>query len=276
MASIFDQYGIKEVVDGTFYALEDNKRLDVLKGQPVLFLDTLKVSTAEVTADQSDAKGGRGNTTLIIWDFNKEVTITLQDALISPLSLALISGGSVEEATALAPTTIQQRGVFVAKAATEGEPTADIVIPSAAGTLDTDAVHYAIYNKKRYFGTAVGNTISFTSDAKGLTDASFAYEAEVEVFYSIKITGATGDATTITIDSANFPGTYKFVGDTVIRSQQTGADEPFQMVIEKCKMNSEFSLTMEAEGDPSTLDMNLRVLRDNDGNMIKFIKYNLD
>lgn len=276
MASIFDQYGIKEVVDGTFYALEDNKRLDVLKGQPVLFLDTLKVSTAEVTADQSDAKGGRGNTTLIIWDFNKEVTITLQDALISPLSLALITGGSVEEATALAPTTIQQRGVFVAKGAIEGDPTADITIPATAGTLDTDAVHYAIYNKKRYFGTAAGNTISFTSDANGDTDASFDDGAEVEVFYSIKITGETGDATTITIDSANFPGTYKFVGDTVIRSQQTGADEPFQMVIEKCKMNSEFSLTMEAEGDPSAIDMNLRVLRDNGGNMIKFIKYNLD
>jgi hypothetical protein len=33
---------------------------------------------------------------------------------------------------------------------------------------------------------------------------------------------------------------------------------------------------MEAEGDPTVFDMNLRVLRADDGSMIKFIKYDLD
>jgi hypothetical protein len=43
MASILDRYGIKEVADVTFYKLED----DGTPGVPVLFLDTLKVSTIE-------------------------------------------------------------------------------------------------------------------------------------------------------------------------------------------------------------------------------------
>lgn len=266
MASIFDQYGVKEVVDGTFYALEDDSRLNVLKGQPVLFLDTLKVSTAEVTADQTEAKGGRGSATLIIWDFNKEITITLQDALISPLSLALITGGSVTESSNSVATKVQQHSSI--KPSSNGN---SITIGGNV-TVDENSTHYAIYNGTRYSGNASSNVISFNG-------ATFTTSNEVEVFYTVKIGGTagyTGDATLITIDSANYPGTYKFVGDTVIRSFDTGADEPFQMVVEKCKMNSEFTITMEAEGEPSIFDMNLRVLRDKDGNMIKFIKYNLD
>lgn len=264
MANIFDQYGIKEVVDGTFYALAADTRLGITQGQPVLFIDTLKVSTAEVTAEQTEAKGGRGNTSLIIWDFGKEITVTLQDALISPLSLALITGGTVEEATENDAITVQQHAVLE-------EATANTVTVDTNISVDDTVTPYAIYDGVRYTGVASSNTLTFNG-------ATFENGAMVEVFYGVKIGGEanfSGDATLITINAANFPGTYKFVGDTVIRSQETGADEPFQMVIEKCKMQSEFTITMEAEGDPSVFDMNLRVLRDNDNNMIKFIKYNL-
>jgi len=43
MASILDRYGIKEVCDVTFYEITK----DGTPGKPVLFLDTLKVSTIE-------------------------------------------------------------------------------------------------------------------------------------------------------------------------------------------------------------------------------------
>ena len=39
------------------------------------------------------------------------------------------------------------------------------------------------------------------------------------------------------------------------------------------KMNAEKTITMQAEGDPSTFSMSLRVLRPEDGNMMKLIKY---
>lgn len=41
---------------------------DGTPGKPVLFLDTLKVSTIEQTAEQVDARGGKGNPKLITWD----------------------------------------------------------------------------------------------------------------------------------------------------------------------------------------------------------------
>ena len=59
---------------------------------PVLFLDTLKVSTLEQTAEQTAATGGKGNAQLIIWDYGKEITLTLQDALYSPASMSAMLG----------------------------------------------------------------------------------------------------------------------------------------------------------------------------------------
>ena len=60
MASILDMYGIKEVADVTFYRIDGNN-----KYTPVLYLDTLKVSTIEETASSTDATGGKGNAKLI-------------------------------------------------------------------------------------------------------------------------------------------------------------------------------------------------------------------
>ena len=88
MASIFDRYGIKEVADVTFYKIDSNGN----KGAPVLFLDTLKVSTVEQTASSADARGGKGNPKLVSWDFGKEINVTLTDALFSPASMAFMFG----------------------------------------------------------------------------------------------------------------------------------------------------------------------------------------
>ena len=58
-----------------------------------MYLDTLKVSTVEQTAEQSSARGGLGNPELIMWDYGKEITVTLEDALYSPASQSLMWGG---------------------------------------------------------------------------------------------------------------------------------------------------------------------------------------
>lgn len=50
----------------------------------------------------------------------------------------------------------------------------------------------------------------------------------------------------------------------------------FQLVFPKAKITSENTLTMEAEGDASTFDMNLKILRPADGKMVRLIKYSLD
>lgn len=55
--------------DVTFYQLGD----DGIPTNPVLYLDTLKVSTIEQTAEEAEATGGKGNAPLIIWDLTSTI-----------------------------------------------------------------------------------------------------------------------------------------------------------------------------------------------------------
>ena len=92
--NIFDQYGIKEVADVTLYSIH---RKDDGSGDlyyvPALYLDTLKISTAEQTAENVWAEGGLGNSRLICWDYGKQINVNLEDALCTPASLGLCWGG---------------------------------------------------------------------------------------------------------------------------------------------------------------------------------------
>ena len=64
--NLFQKYGIKEVADVVFYSI--NEIGDEVFYTPVLYLDTLKVSTIEKTAEKVDARGGYGNKKLITWN----------------------------------------------------------------------------------------------------------------------------------------------------------------------------------------------------------------
>lgn len=58
-----------------------------------MYFDTLKVSTVEQSAEQTSARGGVGNPELITWDYGKEISVSLEDALFTPASQSLMWGG---------------------------------------------------------------------------------------------------------------------------------------------------------------------------------------
>jgi hypothetical protein len=64
----------------------------VAEDTSTLEFDSLKVSNLEFTAEEAFARGGRGNPKLITWDYNREATLTLQDALLSMKTLAAVFG----------------------------------------------------------------------------------------------------------------------------------------------------------------------------------------
>lgn len=248
--NIFEQYGLKEVANVTFY--------DIKTGMPVLFLDTLKVSTIETTAENVEARGGWGNPALISWDYNKEVNVTLEDALFSAASLRTIMGAGIEVASAEAKTTIDINEEL---------------------TIDSNGKVKLSYTPKAgtvvsYLDEEIGEYVKKDAAAEIEIDADLAGQL-IRVFYKAEVDGTNGNAVTITIDAGKFGGTYRVVGDTIVRSKETGEDEPFQFVIEKAKIQSEVTFTMEAEGDPATFNLPLRVLRDDNGSMFKMIKYNM-
>lgn len=239
MASILDRYGIKEVADVTFYKIDANGDI----GAPVLYLDTLKVSTAEQTAENTSARGGKGNPELITWDYGKEITVTLEDALFSAKSMAIMFGSVDADGDAVIGTeasilkTVRKADVTNGKVDIHGETI----------TIPTDASYY-------------------TADGSSGTSTSYDY-----VTFALTVK----DISVINISAETFPGTYYVTGDTYARREADGLDEFFQFIIPKAKVQSEVTLTMEAEGDPSTFSMNLKVLRPANGPMMKLVKYNL-
>lgn len=92
--NLFDLYGIKEVADVTIYSIhkKEDGSGDVYY-VPALYLDTLKVTTVEKTAENTWAQGGLGNSRLVSWDYGKIINLTLEDALCTPASLGLCWGG---------------------------------------------------------------------------------------------------------------------------------------------------------------------------------------
>ena len=245
MASILDRYGIKEVADVTFY--EINKQTGE-RGAPVLYLDTLKVSTIEQTAEQTEARGGKGNPPLIIWDYGKEINVTLEDALFSAKSMAIMFGN--------------------------GTPAVSNATSTIYKTINWTATGTAYPTTGGY--TMNGKTYKVTSATIYDADGSTAASASVGTNYMVTLAlEAKTAATTIEISPNTFPGTYYVTGDTYARNEVDGSDEFFQFVIPKAKVQSENTITLEAEGDPSVFNLSLRVLRPKSGAMMQLIKYDL-
>ena len=258
MASILDRYGIKEVADVTFYELNQVGE----PTHPVLYLDTLKVSTIEQTAENSEARGGKGNAALIAWDYGKEINVTLEDALFSAKSMAIMFGNGTVKGYNDEKSFIMKSEQFIAT---------DTVLPTEATSADVakvvsgwnqaytgpDGKVYKKINPKFY-------------DAKGAKVDALVKNEKFFCSFDLNVDGAV-----IEISANSFPGTYYVTGDTYARSETTGKDEFFQFIIPKAKVQSENTITLEAEGDPSVFNMNLKVLRPADGVMMKLVKYNL-
>ena len=248
MANILDRYGIKEVADVTFYELSNTG----MPTHPVLYLDTLKVSTIEQTAEEAEARGGKGNAALIAWDYGKEINVTLEDALFSAKSMAIMFGnGKVK--------SFDDKGADYIMKTIQVVPTAKGVDPNGGKWTGPDGKQYDMINAKFY-------------DAEGKNILVSALEANERYLctFDLKATGAV-----IEVSGNSFPGTYYVVGDTFARSEASGNDEMFQFIIPKAKVTSENTITLEAEGDPSVFNMSLKVLRPADGIMMKLIKYEL-
>ena len=249
---------IKEVADVTFYKIN----ADGSKGIPVLFLDTLKVSTVEQTASSADARGGKGNPKLVSWDFGKEINVTLTDALFSPASMAIMFGDKDG-----ADTTNLDKIEKVAMAR--------ILANQADTVVEMDSKN-GRQSVKVLSGGAYADGITKVTDADGeeIGAESFATLTagdKVFVHYEVSPTAKK----TIDINADTFPGTYYITGDTYCRSDVTGEDDFFQFIIPKAKMSSENTITLEAEGDPSVFNLNLTVLRPESGPMMQLVQYNL-
>lgn len=432
--NIFEQYGIQEVADVTLYSIELDENDDEVY-VPILYLDTLKISTLEGTSEQVSARGGLGNPELITWDYGKEITVTLQDALYSPASQSLTWSGQYGSKNLELYGTFTKRifnkdkygrNIYLNEDGSIADFTlgnvenAKIIIESfsdfyEAGVdesitkynwivnlkmisdktgeryykKDNIGIQYNTYTQEWLFIQPEGNNTSTINSIdlkkkimdrsgvfrevivgsfqllveknKGITPPQEAiykiksglnnvyyldrmekcratqtfvintdnnllhhsysflekysqcpltvyidpktmkpYEPNTDEFYRkngeivqghlrvikqyeiyykwarSRAIDHTSLGHQIIIDAVHFPGTYRLVGETYARSRKTGKDHRYQFEIPLCKMSSDTNLTLEAGGEPTTFDMTLKVLRREDGTMMKLTQYSVE
>lgn len=233
---------------------------NVLRYIPVLFLDTLKVSTLEQASEKTDATGGRGNAKLITWDYGKEITLSIEDALYTPASMAAIWAGEHGDLkNGVKDTTIidrmekitAKRNFIIPAGNHEGTP--------SEGNVTAQAVYYD------------PKTMEPFQDGTPIAEGEVLYKFTRSVAYDGNSIGNT-----IEISADKFPGTYRVVGETLVRDKATGEDQRFQFIIPEAKMSAEStSITLEADGDPVVFSFTMDVLRPDNGVMMKFVQFDV-
>ena len=275
MAIILNKYAIKEVADVMFYELDSKGA----PSAPVLYLDTLKTSTIEQSSETVDATGGKGNVKLLSWDTNKEITLTLEDALFSAKSLGIMFGGTMEDkgATQEVMKTLRKDDVKTIGTSAQDQDKNywKFTIKDAAYAIKKDNATYFVYEAGKTEPTATTKAADFDFVTFDLLDCT-KVSAEGYAVERTTENGIVKNGITIDITSNFDSNTYYITGDTYARNFQSGQDEFLQFIIPKGKISAEdVSLTMEADGDPATFSMSVKCLKANDGSMIKLIKYSL-
>lgn len=271
------KFGVREICDVTFKTTAAGQKVGktvfAKAGMPAFMIDTAKTSSLEQATTTVYAQGGKGYNRLIAWEGEKTMTFTVEDALISPMGLAVLSGAGLIEAgsdnlahvhvtldalldeTGKATVTLdmlkEETGLtealefYVCK--TDKVPVYATVIDGSGAGIKF------IPNALTVGGTAKENdeTLIVVKDAQPVTftaDTEFANNTVKLDFYLVMNTGVTE----VTIEPNDFGGYFYVEAQTLYRREDTGMDMAAEIILPKVKIQSGFTFTMAASGDPST------------------------
>lgn len=222
----FNLYGIREVADVCIYELDEND--NIIK--PFIYLDTLKCSTIDYALNITKIQGGKGNSLLSTWEFLDKLEITLQDALFSMKSLAMITGGQLKESEDL----IIKTETFIATAKT---------LPKEGERISGWEPIFSFYN----YSTLKLNPVFYNIYGEQITTLN-----EGEKYFCTYYLASHNIS--IDIKDTDFPGYYCLVGETFIRNSITNEDELFYFVVPKAKLKSDFALNIGSD-DSTVIDL---------------------
>ena len=242
------KFGVREICNVVFKAKNATKigNSTFKAGQPVLYIDTAKTSTIEGAATTVYAQGGRGNTRLIAWEGEKTLTFTVEDALLSPIGFSVLSGAGLFNDA--------EQDVHVHTTSTAMVINGKIDLSFVLGEtekIDNSATIFVSETEED--GSLTGTLIEDATvalDGKSLTvDPEHNDKTVLVDFY---ITKKASNAMELQIDAENFAGYYYVEASTLFRDQATGRDLPAEITLPNVKIQSNFTFSMAATGDPST------------------------
>ena len=272
------KFGVREIANVVFRAKNDQNigGVPFKQGQPVFYLDTAKTSSMEGAATTVYATGGRGNVRLIAWEGERTLTFTVEDALLSPISFAMLSGAglvkgistdivhfhqttttvtdasghiNLNDALVAGETICPSAPIYVMLVDEGGDLTGSILngykVPTDSYSVNSqdDTTHI-------YVPVSGDNWVANRClKAPSTTDSTY-YNKTVIVDYYVQKAG--NKVSELQIDMGHFGGYYYVEADTLFRSQHDGKDYPANLTFPNVKIQSNFTFSMAATGDPST------------------------
>lgn len=293
------KFGVRECCDVVLRAKGTQRVGNKIfyKHEPVCYFDTLKTTSLEGASSTSYAVGGQGNTRLMAWEGDRTLTFSMEDALISPVGLMILTGAGLIESSEEHPIvvhTTEQIQLPSTYQASPNDATADIELsydPYDEGKTATGVQNYSgdyIY-VMRLDGNGDITTEPFIASRVGvkkirIMDRERSDEAGNKWQYheiGDKLSHTTrhlqagdvilvdyyreeksvGGAQEITIEPDKFGGNYYLEASTLFRNED-GIDMPAEFIIPNCKIQSNFTFTMSGTGDPSSFSFTMDAFPD--------------
>lgn len=243
---------------------------DLVCGNPVAKFDTLKLSTIEQTADTNDVQGGKGNPILARIPSNKQVNLTIQDAVMSMTYLAVVTGGEVVKSSDETAIRIAYNEKITA---TEDGLALSHTMPASTTLWLAEVKDGVISERKaRYDAPDATKTVALGDAQWRPSDYTIEAGKEYQVFYNYDITTAD-EARELTVFSDVFAKTYRFVGDTELYNTYTGRNDALQIEVPRFALDNSYTFELNADGTAAVFDMNGTALADDDKRLIVYRIY---
>ena len=248
------KFGVREIVDVVFKAA-DNMIIgskSFKKYQPVFMIDTATTSSLEQATTTVYAQGGKGYARLIAWEGEKTMTFTVTDALMSPMGLAVLTGAGL-----IKPASDEPAHVHVTINKTLINGVAEIDLDDLATKLDGSGAGIDWYNDVHLVAEDSGEFVEVNEGSPALFEVKDAEgknaEGTVQLDFYL-IMNNKNAVTEVDIEPSSFGGYFYVEAQTLFRREDTGKDMAAELIIPKAKVQSAFTFTMAASGDPSTFD----------------------
>ena len=250
------RFGVVTVMDAML--------LDITTKEPLLELDTLKISNISTDGSSKEIRGGMTADLLLKYDHSRTANVEIQDALLSMHSLRQLWGGTLKEDN----VAYHEKITFDVSA---DYSTGDIkVVFEGAAEQNVDLTkekysflplaqggYFNAYNVTKGEKLQVSESAESGKVKEITLKGTFAVGDEIAV-YGMNVCKSTDNNGFIPLEVAlksnSFPGSVVLVGKTVFLEQQTGKQVYAEIEIPKFNLGSNFSFSMDAEGDASTFD----------------------
>lgn len=294
------KFGVRECANIVFRAKTPTNigKYKFKAGQPVLYIDTATTSSVEQATTTVYAQGGRGNVRLISWEGEKTLTFTVEDALLSPISLAMLSGADLFQGSStvrkvhfhttstatlkIVGTGANQVGIVdlssVLGSAETLCPTNDspiyVIVTEGDGSLTGEIIEGTKVEVGTYNGTTftpasgegIYQAIQITKPTSAGVQAwagesrTFAEGEQIAVFVDYYLDKNATAVDELQIAADNFAGNYYVEADTLFRRKSDGVDMPANLTFPNVKIQSNLTFSLSGTGDPSTFTFTMDAL----------------